>query len=160
MKAKTRTSNQRSLFIPRRNWPVKSKDLRIINRNMIYVIGMSPDFANEQILQEFEYFGQFGELKRVAVTIDKSNHQVSTCASAYVTFNKQLDASLALLSILIMDKPNLKASFGMTKYCSYFLAKMDCQNIDCAYFHGQVNESDCVLKVHLKDRHEPVTQGK
>jgi len=128
---------------------------------MIYVIGLNPELANEDTLQQFEYFGQFGQLQRVAVTIDKSSRQTQASASAYITFEKQLDASLALLSVLSCDwgKPTLKASFGMTKYCSYFLAKMDCQNVDCAYFHGQANESDCILKVHLKDRSEPITQG-
>ena len=116
---------------------------------MIYVIGLTAEMADEETLTQYEYLGQYGQIQRVAVTIDKGSRQVQSSVSAYVTFERQLDASLALLGIQrgVHGIPSLKASFGMTKYCSYFLAKMDCQNADCAYYHGEVSESDCVWKV-------------
>lgn len=40
----------------------------------------------------------------------------------------------------------MRASFGMTKYCSFFLRKIQCPNSDCLYLHEVARERDCYNK--------------
>ena len=63
--------------------------MRILQRNTLYVIGLSPNVAKEEILKKFEYFGQYGKVQNV--TINKENAFMSDnqvlCHSAYVTYS-------------------------------------------------------------------------
>ena len=38
------------------------------------------------------------------------------------------------------------ASFGTTKYCTYFLRNLPCNNPDCMYLHELGNEGDSFTK--------------
>jgi len=42
-------------------------EIRVIQRNLVYVIGISARVANESILKESEYFGQFGKVIKIVV---------------------------------------------------------------------------------------------
>lgn len=137
---------------PKGNWSAKHRNLRIIKRNMIYVIGLPEALASQEVLGSAAYFGHYGAIQKIAVNFDKtSGHQrpVNLTASAYITYQSEVDATVALVAIqgCSLGKSELKASFGMTKYCSYYLAGMDCQNIDCAFYHGLACERDYVWKV-------------
>lgn len=119
---------------------------------MIYVIGLPEEVSTPETLCSQKYFGQYGLVQKIAINFDKtSGHQrpVNLTASAYITYNSEVDAAIALLAVqdLCDGKPQLKASFGMTKYCSYYLAGMPCQNIDCAFYHSLASEKDFVWKV-------------
>ena len=112
--------------------------------------------TEEQIVSK-PCFGQFGKITKVSINFDQFHtnpRRAKTLISAYITFEKDLDASLALLAVQnqTIGTQLIKASFGMTKYCSFYLARMDCQNIDCAFFHGVPQDGDCILKVDLKER--------
>jgi len=41
--------------------------VRIIQKNSLYVIGLAPSISKETILKRYEYFGQYGKI--VSVTI-------------------------------------------------------------------------------------------
>lgn len=130
---------------------------------MIYVIGLPEAISLPEVLCGAEYFGQYGPVQKIAVNFDKtSGHQrpINLTASAYVTYTSEVDAAVALIAVqeCSLDKSLLKASFGMTKYCSYYLAGMECQNIDCAFYHGLASEKDCVWKVDSQGRREPVQE--
>lgn len=79
------------------------------------------------------------------------------CYSAYVTYSTPREASICILvfyknlPIKAIDKFELhgrqiRASFGTTKYCSYFLKGQECQNKDCLYLHQTVPESETLPK--------------
>jgi CCR4-NOT transcription complex subunit 4 len=58
---------------------------------------------------------------------------------------------LAILAIdnVEIDDHILRASFGTTKYCSFFLKNCDCPNKDCLYMHNLADENDIINKVKI-----------
>jgi hypothetical protein len=50
------------------------------------------------------------------------------------------------------DMDILRASFGTTKYCTYFLRNAPCNNTDCMYLHDLGEEEDSFTK-------EDIAQG-
>ena len=66
--------------------------------------------------------------------------------SAYVTFSKPCEASIAILSLddKMIDNHVIRASFGTTKYCSFFLKGIDCNNKECLFLHKWADENDII----------------
>jgi RNA recognition motif-containing protein len=105
----------------------------------VYVIGIPADIATEDILGSYEYFGQYGPIKKIAV-----NHQTAYATSsqhptvsAYVTFHNFTDAGECLYALenFTFEGHAVRASFGTSKYCSSFLSGQKCNNPDCMYLH-------------------------
>jgi CCR4-NOT transcription complex subunit 4 len=95
-------------------------EARIITKNLVYVIGLSSKIANKELLQSKEYFGQYGTIVKIIVNKNKAYNISSPKGptySAYITFSKPLEASLAILSLdnFIIDDNLIRASFGTTK---------------------------------------------
>lgn len=42
-----------------------------------------------------------------------------------------------------------RASFGTTKYCTYFLRNLPCNNPDCMYLHELGDENDSFTKEEI-----------
>ena len=122
---------------------------RILQKNVVYVIGLSHKLANKEILQKPEYFGQYGSITKILTNHTKlSTDQpfYKNCYSAYVYFSSPIEASLAILSVdnFNIDNLYLKTSFGRTKYCSYFLRNLECTNKDCFYLH-KLSEKENII---------------
>lgn len=49
-----------------------------------------------------------------------------------------------------------RASFGTTKYCSYFLRGVACANPDCMYLHDYGNEEDTFSKEEIVLRFDKI----
>lgn len=95
-------------------------DARIITKNLVYVIGLSSKIANKDILQSKEYFGQYGSITKTVVNKNKAynaNNPKGPSYSAYITYAKPAEASIAILSLdnIIIDEHLIRASFGTTK---------------------------------------------
>ncbi len=62
---------------------------RIIQRNVIYVIGIEESIASESIISSDSFFGQYGEI--VHVYLNKKGYVITdekkTYYSAYITYN-------------------------------------------------------------------------
>jgi hypothetical protein len=56
------------------------------------------------------------------------------------------DASVAILAIdnIEVDNHLIRASFGTTKYCSFFLRNTNCPNKECLYQHHLADDSDII----------------
>ena len=98
---------------------------RVIQRDLVYVIGIPIDIAQEETLCRYEYFGQYGQIKKVVVnnqTMHTSSYQQKPTVSAYVTFLNIDDAweCIYAFETFSMNGHQLKASFGTSKYCSSF----------------------------------------
>jgi RNA recognition motif-containing protein len=112
----------------------------------VYVIGIPKEIATEEILSRWEYFRQYGEIKKIVVnnsTVHASAFQRPT-VSAYVTFVNEADAwecLFALEDFSINGHP-VKASFGTSKYCASFLSGQACTKPDCMYLHHQGDPDD------------------
>ena len=129
----------------------KNDYLRIIKRNLVYVIGLDPKIANKDILMKREFLGQYGKITRLIVNFNKaytSNNTIGPSYSAYINYNTEEEAALAILSIdsSSYNGKQIKAAFGTTKYCAYYLKKIACPNRECVYIHTQQDKSNMISK--------------
>ncbi|OHT17306.1 hypothetical protein TRFO_12443 [Tritrichomonas foetus] len=125
-------------------------DVRVIQRDLVYIVGIPVQFANEDILLKYEFFGQYGPIKKVVVnsTHIHSLPNQKPSVSAYITFRNNDDALECIYSLenFSIDGNQLKASFGTTKYCSAFLRGTKCTNPDCMYLHHSGEQGDSFSK--------------
>lgn len=131
-------------------------NVRVVQKNLVFVVGLSPRLCDAEILRRHEYFGKFGKIHKVV--INQSTSYVGSqgpSASAYVTYFRPEDALAAIRTVnnLQIDGRTLKASLGTTKYCSHFLKGTQCQKPDCMYLHDYGDEAASFTK-------EEIQQGK
>ncbi|KAM3132977.1 hypothetical protein pb186bvf_014973 [Paramecium bursaria] len=131
-------------------------EIRIISKNLIYVIGLAPNIANELLLRKQEYFGQYGTIQKLIVI--QSNTFNPPSHAAYITYKNEIEASVAILVTHIqyivacesfhLQERTVKASFGTTKFCTNFLKGAQCKIKECVYLHNHPRdkESTEVLK--------------
>ena len=129
-------------------------ETRIITKNLVYVIGLSSSVADREKLHKFEYFGQYGSIIKIVVNKNKAynqNNPNGPSFSAYVTFSKPSEASIAILSLdeTLFDNHLIRASFGTTKYCSFFLKGVECNNRECLFLHKLADENDIIKRGDL-----------
>ena len=129
-------------------------DARIITKNLVYIIGLSSNIANKEKLNKYEYLGQYGTIVKIVVNKNKAynqNNPNGPSYSAYVTFSKPCEASIAILSLddKMIDNHVIRASFGTTKYCSFFLKGKDCTNKECLFLHKWADENDIIKRGDL-----------
>ena len=127
---------------------------RIISKNLVYIIGLSESIADKNILIKYEYLGQYGKILKIIINKKKvynKNIKYGPTYSAYITYNDPKEASIAILSIdkIIVDNYLIRASFGTTKYCQYYLEKNKCINKNCVYMHKKANPEDIIKKEDL-----------
>ena len=122
-------------------------DIRVVQRNLVYVINIHQDFADECILVQPSLFGQYGKIKSISVKRNKGHskkHYETAVYSAYITFKTEVEASLCILSVdkFELGGQKLGVSYGMTKYCSYFLDGHTCRNDKCLFLHATAAKED------------------
>lgn len=115
--------------------------LRVIQRNSIYIIGLPYYMADKTLLKSPQYFGKYGEITSIII----NNSQYTSIAdnseynSAYITYEKDVSASVAIVAIEILeDKKNLgrlEAGYATTKYCKFFLSSRNCILQTCNFLH-------------------------
>ena len=42
-------------------------NIRVVQRNLVFVVGLSPRIADPDILRKHEYFGKFGKILKVVI---------------------------------------------------------------------------------------------
>ena len=115
------------------------REMRVVQRTLVYVIGLSPSYARESTLRRPELFGQFGRVVKVVVNrsaLSATDGRLAS-AAAYVTYTKEADARLAILAVdgFVHDGRVLRCSFGTTKHCSAWLRDAPCTTPDCMFLH-------------------------
>jgi CCR4-NOT transcription complex subunit 4 len=101
------------------------------------------------VLGKYEYFGQYGSISKIVVNKTKAYNPSGPNGpsfSAYISYNKENEASIAILAIdnIEVDGHTLRASYGTTKYCTFFLKNLDCPNKECLYLHHLADDEDLV----------------
>ncbi|CAH8264031.1 unnamed protein product [Arabidopsis lyrata] len=146
------------------------KDLtgvRVIQRNLVYVMSLPFDLADEDLFQRREYFGQYGKVVKVAMSRTAAGavqqFPNNTC-SVYITYSKEEEAIRCIRSVhgFILDGRNLKACFGTMKYCHAWLRNMPCSNSECLYLHEIGSQEDSFTKdetisVHMRRMVQEIT---
>ncbi|KAL1455944.1 hypothetical protein WDU94_000709 [Cyamophila willieti] len=113
-------------------------NVRVVQRNLVFVVGLPMRLADAEILKKHEYFGKYGKIHKVV--INQSTTYAGSqgpSASAYVTYQRAEDALRAIQSInnIVVDSRVIKTSLGTTKYCSHFMKNQSCPKSDCMYLH-------------------------
>jgi hypothetical protein len=110
---------------------------RVLQRNLVYVVGLSPRIADPEILKRSDYFGKYGKVVKVAVGTLPSSQGNAPVHTAYVTFSRVEDAlkTIQETNSLVFDGRMIKTSLGTTKYCSNFLRGQLCNKQECMYLH-------------------------
>ena len=117
----------------------KLANLRVIQKTLVYVIGLAPDIASESKLRSLDYFGQYGKIDKIVINTNNpfNGGRGGPSYSAYMTFANPRDAADCILSVdqFLYNDRLIRASFGTSKFCQYFLSAQKCSNKDCLYLH-------------------------
>ncbi|MEE6477798.1 hypothetical protein FKM82_011636 [Ascaphus truei] len=127
--------------------------VRVVQKNLVFVVGLSQRLADPEVLKRPEYFGRFGKIHKVVINNSTSYAgSQGPSASAYVTYIRSEDALRAIQCVnnVVVDGRTLKASLGTTKYCSYFLKNMQCPKPDCMYLHELGDEAASFTKEEMQ----------
>ncbi|KAH0883677.1 hypothetical protein HID58_059773 [Brassica napus] len=146
------------------------KDLtgvRVIQRNLVYVMSLPFDLADEDLFQSREYFGQYGKVVKVALARTQAGEiQLfpNNSCSVYITYSREEEAIRCIRSVhlFVFDGRPLKACFGTMKYCHAWIRNMPCNNVECLYLHeiGFQEDSftkDETISVHMRKIIEEIT---
>ncbi|CAO2812885.1 unnamed protein product [Amaranthus hypochondriacus] len=152
-KAKTKMSESRKQL----------NSVRVIQRNLVYISGLPLDLADEDRLQQREYFGQYGKVLKVSISRTSAGtiqqFANNTC-SVYITYSKEEEAVRCIQSVhaFILDGRPLKACFGTTKYCHAWLRNSPCSNPECLYLHEVGSQEDSFTKDEIISAYSRVQQ--
>ncbi|KAI8376925.1 hypothetical protein BD560DRAFT_367272 [Blakeslea trispora] len=129
--------------------------MRVVQKNLVYIIGLHPRLATEEIIRSHDFFGQFGKVSKVVInkrpSLPASQMTSLPSAAVYVTYFRKDDAAKAIAAVdgsVIADRV-VRASYGTTKYCTYYLRNMTCPNPNCLYLHEQGEDIDTISKEEL-----------
>ena len=121
--------------------------LRVVQKNLVYVTGLSPNFQEDKLLQTLrgdQYFGQYGKIIKIVVSKAKETAHAQS-VGVYVTYERKEDAASCIAAVdgSKNGERTLRAQFGTTKYCSAYLRGENCTNRNCMFLHepGEANES-------------------
>ena len=122
--------------------------IRIIKKNLVHVHGFPSSLANIELLGKPEYFGQYGKIQKTLLT-QKTNPETNKKSfSAYITYSNEKEAAFAILSVdsLLVEGKIIRAFFGTTKYCNFFLNNTRCPNLEkCMFLHQLIKEKDIII---------------
>ncbi|XVE59140.1 hypothetical protein DITRI_Ditri05aG0021900 [Diplodiscus trichospermus] len=152
-KAKTKSSEGRKQL----------SSVRVIQRNLVYIVGLPLNLADEDLLQRREYFGQYGKVLKVSMSRTAAGviqqFPNNTC-SVYITYSKEEEAIRCIQSVhaFVLDGRPLKACFGTTKYCHAWLRNVPCSNPECLYLHEIGSQEDSFTKDEIISAYTRVQQ--
>ncbi|XP_017604034.1 uncharacterized protein LOC108450777 isoform X6 [Gossypium arboreum] len=152
-KAKTKSSEGRKQL----------SSVRVIQRNLVYIVGLPLNLADEDLLQRRDYFGQYGKVLKVSMSRTAAGviqqFPNNTC-SVYITYSKEEEAVRCIQSVhgFVLDGRPLKACFGTTKYCHAWLRNVPCSNPDCLYLHEIGSQEDSFTKDEIISAYTRVQQ--
>ncbi|KDR81487.1 hypothetical protein GALMADRAFT_60383 [Galerina marginata CBS 339.88] len=104
-------------------------NVRVVQRNIVYVVGIGPRFAKEELiptLRSNEYFGQYGKITKILLVKRNSPGGGGPVVGLYITYHRREDAARAIAAVDGTASPGggrdvMRASYGTTKYCMAFL---------------------------------------
>ncbi|KZT11611.1 uncharacterized protein LAESUDRAFT_642402 [Laetiporus sulphureus 93-53] len=132
-------------------------NVRVVQRNVVYVVGMGPRYAKEELiptLRSSEYFGQYGKISKIVIVKRTSPGGRAPVVGLYITYHRREDAARAIAAVDGAPSPGggneiMRASYGTTKYCMAFLRGASCPDHGCMNLHEWGDEKDCFTKEDL-----------
>ncbi|CAD6502472.1 BgTH12-05064 [Blumeria graminis f. sp. triticale] len=139
--------------------------LRVVQKNLVYVVGISPGIPEQEILSTLrgeKYFGQYGKIVKIVVSNKKQGDAGSNNQSlgVYVTFARKEDASRCIAAVNGSQNGDrvLRAQLGTTKYCSAYLRNETCTNKNCMFLHEPGDNDDSYSRQDLSSINSVNTQ--
>jgi CCR4-NOT transcription complex subunit 4 len=121
----------------------------------VYVIGLAPEIASESTLRSLDFFGQYGQIDKVVINTKNlyNGSKGGPSYSAYLTFTNTRDGAITILSVdqFIFKGRLIRASFGTSKFCQFFLAGQRCTNKECLYLHELTSNLEAYTKEDLQN---------
>ena len=150
----SKNQSKNILNIQKKQENIDQSKTRIITKNLVYVIGLSQNICKRELLLKKEYFGQYGTIIKLVINKKKAynvNNPNGPSYSAYITYSKPNEASIAILALdnIRIDNHLIRASFGTTKYCQYYLKGEECNSKDCLYLHHKACDNDIIKREDL-----------
>ncbi|KAI0637406.1 hypothetical protein C8Q77DRAFT_1097408 [Trametes polyzona] len=132
-------------------------NVRVVQRNVVYVVGLGPRFAKEELLPTLrsnEYFGQYGKISKIVIVKRTPPGGRAPVVGLYITYHRREDAARAIAAVDGAPSPGgggeiMRASYGTTKYCMAFLRGATCTDHSCMNLHEWGDEKDCFTKEDL-----------
>ncbi|KAI0373288.1 hypothetical protein BV20DRAFT_1119332 [Pilatotrama ljubarskyi] len=132
-------------------------NVRVVQRNVVYVVGLGPRFAKEELiptLRSNEYFGQYGKISKIVIVKRTPPGGRAPVIGLYITYHRREDAARAIAAVDGAPSPGgggeiMRASYGTTKYCMAFLRSVPCTDQSCMNLHEWGDEKDCFTKEDL-----------
>ncbi|GLB35074.1 putative RNA recognition motif containing protein [Lyophyllum shimeji] len=133
-------------------------NVRVVQRNVVYVVGIGPRFAKEELiptLRSHEYFGQYGKITKILLVKRTPSGGGAPVVGLYITYHRREDAARAIAAVDGAPSPGggrgevMRASYGTTKYCMAFLRGVSCSDHSCMNLHEWGDEKDCFTKEDL-----------
>ncbi|XP_052185869.1 uncharacterized protein LOC127797221 [Diospyros lotus] len=141
--------------------------VRVIQRNLVYIVGLPLNLADEDLLQQKEYFGQYGKVLKVSISRTAAGsiqHFANNTCSVYITYSKEEEAVRCIQSVhgFVLEGRSLRACFGTTKYCHAWLRNVPCSNPDCLYLHEVGSQEDSfskdeIISAYTRSRVQQIT---
>ncbi|KAI9793790.1 MAG: transcriptional repressor general negative regulator of transcription subunit 4 [Candelina submexicana] len=75
--------------------------LRVVQKNLVYVVGLNPKIREEDLLQTLrgdQYFGQYGKIIKIVVSKKEGAHS-NQSMGVYVTFERKQDAASCIAAV-------------------------------------------------------------
>ena len=102
-------------------------------------------------MRSLDYFGQYGKIEKLVLNLNHvyNGSKGGPSYSAYITFSTPREAANTILAVdqFMYNDRLIRASFGTSKFCQFFLNGQKCTNKDCLYLH----ELKCDLEVYTKE---------
>lgn len=134
-------------------WKKDLQNVRVLQKNLVYAVGLSLDVCFEDVLRDPQYFGQFGKVVKISVNRSGSHAggAKNGTGSAYITFKRAVDAERCIKAIdgVAWAGRSVRLCFGTTKYCNAFLKGLPCNNSDCLYLHDVAEEDVSFTKEEM-----------
>ncbi|OBT99932.2 transcriptional repressor proteinral negative regulator of transcription subunit 4 [Pseudogymnoascus verrucosus] len=139
--------------------------LRVVQKNLVYVVGLSPGIPEQDLLKTLrgdKYFGQYGPIVKIVVSKAKQGEAPPNNGSlgVYVTFAKKEDAAKCIAAVNGSQNGDrvLRAQLGTTKYCSAYLRNEICTNKQCMFLHEPGDNDDSYSRQDLSTINSVNTQ--
>ena len=150
-------------------------NVRVVQRNVVYVVGIGPRFAKEEVspdsyplspasneyalklissLRSIDYFGQYGRISKIVLVKRTPPGGQAPVVGLYITYHRREDAARCITAVDGTASPGggsdiMRASYGTTKYCMSFLRGVNCTDHNCMNLHEWGDEKDCFTKEDL-----------
>lgn len=76
--------------------------LRVVQKNLVYVVGLNPKIREEDLLHTLrgqQYFGQYGKIVKIVVSKSKDGGHGNQPLGVYVTFARKEDAERCIVAV-------------------------------------------------------------